>query len=143
MFDIYSSFTISISILSNYTIYHTNIILLYHFDALSIDLKSTTPRSTLSNWKRKDISRIIVCDSLSGNDVLVLKEIAKSKKLLRAAKAIYFLFHTISSLFKYADNKNELLKLNKSLILNTIGKVRCVLHSDFTIWCPKFGTAQS
>jgi len=63
--------------LSNYNIYHTNLILLYHFDALSIDLKSIIPRSTLSNWKRKDISRIIGCDSLSGNDVLVLKEIAK------------------------------------------------------------------
>ena len=75
-----------ISILSNYNIYHTNLILLNHFDALSIDLKSTIPRSTLSIWKRRDISRIIGCESLSGNDVSVLKEIAKSKNLLRAAK---------------------------------------------------------
>ena len=116
-----------ISILSNYNIYHTNLILLYHFDALSIDLKSTIPRSTLSNWKRKDISRIIGCDSLSGNDVSVLKEIAKSKKLLRAAKALYYLFNTISSLFKYADNKDELLRLNKTVILNTIEKVQPIL----------------
>ena len=100
-----------ISILSNYNIYHTNLILLYRFNVLSIDLKSTIPGSTLSNWKRKDISRSIGCDSLSGNDVSVLKEIAKCKKLLRAAKALYFLFHTITSLFKYADNKDELLRL--------------------------------
>ena len=60
--------------MSNYKSYHTNLILLNHLDALSIDLKSTIPRSTLSNWKRKDISRVIGCDSLSGNDVLVLKE---------------------------------------------------------------------
>ena len=113
--------------MSNYTIYHTNLILLYHFDALSIDLKSTIPSSTLSNWKRKDISRIIGCDSLSGNDILVLKEIAKSKKLLREAKALYFLFHTITSLFKYADNKDALLKLNKTVILNTIEKVQPIL----------------
>ena len=98
----------------NYNIYHTNLILPYHFDALSIDLKSTIPRSTLSNWKRKDISRIIGCDALSGNDVSVLKEIAKGKKLLKATKALYFLFNTMTVLFKYADNKNELLKLNKS-----------------------------
>ena len=84
-----------ISILSNYTIYHTNLILLHHFDVLSIDLKSTIPSSTLSNWKMKDISRIIRCDSLSGNDVSILKEIDKSKKLLRAAKALFFLFHII------------------------------------------------
>jgi len=42
-----------ISILSNYNIYHTNSILLYHFDALSIDLKSTIPAlSPLSNWNQ-------------------------------------------------------------------------------------------
>ena len=57
-----------------YNSYHTNLILLHHIGSLSIDLKSTIPRSTLSNWKRKDISRIIGCDCLSVNDVSVLKE---------------------------------------------------------------------
>jgi transposase InsO family protein len=125
------------------------LILLYRFDALSIDLKSTIPRSTLSNWKRKDISRIIGCDSLSGNDVSVLKEIAKCKKLLSAAKALYFLFHTIISLFKHADNKEELLRLNKTVILNTIEKVKPILgtkrilksiglsHSQMYYWIEK------
>ena len=135
--------------MSNYNIYHTNLILLYHFDALSIDLKSIIPRSTLSNWKRKDISRIIGCDSLSVNDVSVLKEIAKCKKLLRAAKALYFLFHTITSLFKHADNKDELLRLHKTVILNTIEKVQPILgtkrilksiglsHSQMYYWIEK------
>lgn len=40
------------------------------------------PDSTLSNWKKKDISKIIGSDSISSNDVTVLKEIAESKKLL-------------------------------------------------------------
>ena len=113
--------------MSNYNFYHTNLILLYRFDALSINLKSTIPRSTLSNWKRKDISRFIGCDSLSGNDVSVLKEIAKCKKLLRGAKALYYLFNTLSFLFNYADNKNELLKLNKTVILDTIEKTQAIL----------------
>jgi len=103
------------------------LILLYRFDTLSIDLKSTIPRSTLSNWKRKDISRIIGCDSPSGNEISLLKEIAKCKKLLRAAKALYYLFNTISFLFKYADNKEELLKLNKTTILDTIEKTQAIL----------------
>jgi hypothetical protein len=60
-------------------IYHTNLISIYRFDGLSIDLKSTIPRSTLSNWKRRDISGIIGCDSLSGNEDSVLKEIAIRK----------------------------------------------------------------
>ena len=62
------------------------------------------------------------CDAITDDEISLLKEIAKCKKLLRAAKALYFLFHTISSLFKHADNKDELLKLNKSLILDTIEK---------------------
>ena len=101
--------------------------LLNHFDALSIDLKSTIPRSTLSNWKRKDISKIMGCDAITDGEISLLKEIAKCKKLLSTAKALYYLFHTISSLFKYADNKNELLKLNKSLILDTIEKTQPIL----------------
>jgi hypothetical protein len=72
--------------LSNYNIYHTNLLLLYHFDVLSIDLKSTIPRSTLSNWKKKDISKIMGCDAITDDEISLLKEIAKCKKLLRAAK---------------------------------------------------------
>ena len=135
--------------MSNYNFYHTNLILLHHLGSLSIDHKSTIPRSTLSNWKRKDISGIIGCDSLSGNEISLLKEIAKCKKLLRAAKALYYLFNTISFLFNYADNKNELLKLNKTVILNTIEQVQPILgikrilksiglsHSQMYYWIEK------
>ena len=90
-------------------------------------MKSTIPRSTLSNWKKKDISNIMGCDSITCDEISLLKEIAKCKKLLRAAKALYYLFNTISSLFKYADNKNELLKLNKTVILDTIEKTQAIL----------------
>ena len=113
--------------MSNYNIYHTNLILLHHLGSLSIDHKSTIPRSTLSNWKKKDISKIMGCDAITDDEISLLKEIAKCKKLLSAAKALYYLFHTISYLFKYADNKNELLKLNKSLILDTIEKTQAIL----------------
>ena len=113
--------------MSNYNIYHTNLILLHHLGSLSIDHKSTIPRSTLSNWKKKDISKIMGCDAITDDEISLLKEIAKCKKLLSAAKALYYLFHTISYLFKYADNKNELLKLNKSLILDTIEKTQPIL----------------
>ena len=110
-----------------YNSYHTNLILLHCFDSLPIDHKSSIPESTLSNWKKKDISKIIGCDSISTSDATVLKEIARSKKLLLAAKALYFLFQTISNLFKNANNKAELLKLNKTVILDTIRKAQPVL----------------
>ena len=113
--------------MSNYNIYHTNLILLHNFGSLSIDHKSTIPRSTLSNWKKKDISKIMGCDAITDDEISLLKEIAKCKKLLRAAKALYYLFNTISFLFNYADNKNELLRLNKTVILDTIEKTQAIL----------------
>ena len=67
------------------------------------------------------------CDSITDDEISLLKEIAKCKKLLRAAKALYYLFNTISFLFNYADNKNELLKLNKTVILDTIEKTQAIL----------------
>jgi hypothetical protein len=53
-----------ISILSNYNIYHTNLILLYHFDALSIDLKSTS--RVINKW----IKQIMITDLLVYNLLL-------------------------------------------------------------------------
>ena len=101
--------------------------LLHHFNALTIDFKSTIPASTLSNWKRKNVSEIIGCNSLCDNDVSILKEIAKSKKLLRAAKALYVLFRTITQLFNHAQNKAESLRQHKATILKTIEKVQPIL----------------
>ena len=123
--------------------------LLHHFNALTIDFKSTIPASTLSNWKRKNVSEIIGCNSLCDNDVSILKEIAKSKKLLRAAKALYVLFHTITQLFNHAQNKAELLRQHKATILKTIEKVQPILgtkrilksiglsHSQMYYWIEK------
>ena len=39
------------------------------------------------------------CDAITDDEIYLLKEIAKCKKLLSAAKALYYLFHTITSLF--------------------------------------------
>ena len=110
-----------------YNSYHTNLILLHHLGSLSIDYISTIPRSTLANWKKKDISNIMGCDPITDDEISLLKEIAKCKKLLSAAKALYYLFDTISTLFKYADNKNELLRLNKTVVLDTIEKTQPIL----------------
>lgn len=133
----------------SYNTYHTNLIILHNFDSLPIDHKSSIPGSTLSNWKKKDISKIIGCDSISASDATILKKIAKSKRLLLAAKALYFLFRTVSNLFKNADNKAELLRLNKTVILDTIRKVQPVLgtkrilksiglsHSKMYYWIEK------
>lgn len=113
--------------MSGYNSYHTNLILLHHFDSLPAKLKSTIPRSTLSNWKKKNISGFIGSDYISDSDLSTLRSIAKNRKLLNAAKALYYLFEVVSTLVKQADNKVALLRNNKSLILNIIEKVKPAL----------------
>ena len=111
----------------NYNSYHTNLILLHKFNSLPDEFKSIIPYSTLSSWNKRNIETIIGCDTLPDKDIKLLKQIVTSKKLLLAAKALYFVFSTVSTLFKNANNKAELLKDHKILILNTISKVRSSL----------------
>jgi len=110
--------------LPSYNSYHTNLILLHKFNSLPDEFKSIIPYSTLSSWNKRNIETIIGCDTLADKDIKLLKQIVTSKKLLLAAKALYFVFSTVSTLFKNANNKAELLKDHKILILNTISKVR-------------------
>jgi len=113
--------------LPSYNSYHTNLILLHKFNSLPDEFKSIIPYSTLSSWNKRNIETIIGCDTLADKDIKLLKQIVTSKKLLLAAKALYFVFSTVSTLFKNANNKAELLKDHKILILNTISKVRSSL----------------
>ena len=113
--------------MSQYNSYHTNLILLYKFNSLPDEFRSIIPYSTLHNWSKKDIANIIGSDTLADKDINLLKQIVTNKKLLMAAKALYFLFSTISKLFKEAVNKAELLKLHKTTILETISRVKSTL----------------
>ncbi len=110
-----------------YNSYHTNLVLLYKFNSLPDEFKSTIPYSTLSSWNNRNVAKIIGCDSLADKDINLLKQIITSKKLLVAAKALYFVFSTVSTLFKHANNKAELLKDYKNTILKTISKVKSTL----------------
>ena len=113
--------------LSNYNSYHTNLILLYKFNSLPEEFRTIIPNSTLSSWNKKDVASIIGCDTLTDKDVKLLKQLMINKKLLLAAKALYFLFSMVSKLFQSAENKAELLRVNKSVIVDTIRKVKTVL----------------
>jgi predicted DNA-binding transcriptional regulator AlpA len=69
--------------LSNYNIYHTNLILLYHFDALSIDLKSTISFLVLAQTKKSKIMSEIIITTISKNEIKQLIEGAVQKAILK------------------------------------------------------------
>ena len=120
--------TQSITNLTKYNCYHTNLVLLHKFNALPDEFKSAIPYSTLSSWSKRDVTQIIGCNSAADFDVNLVKQIISNKKLLLAARALYFLFSTVSKLFRDADNKAELLKLHKTKILETISRVHFSLN---------------
>ncbi len=66
-------------------------------------------------------------DSVSDMNKPKMKKTIQIEKLKNASKALYFLFDTIVYLFSNVDNKAELLRVNKSLILQTIQRVQPIL----------------
>jgi len=54
--------------LSNYNSYHTNLVLLHNFNSLPEEFKGVIPKSTLKNWNKRDIAKIIGCDSLADKE---------------------------------------------------------------------------
>ncbi len=96
--------------MSIYNSYHTNLVLLYKFNSLPDEFKLVIPQSTLSNWDKRDVGNIIGCDFLADKDINLLRQIVTSKKLLVAAKALYFVFSTISSRDKFKEQKEKARK---------------------------------
>ena len=119
--------------LKKYNCYHTNLVLLHKFNALPDEFRSIIPYSTLHNWSKKDVANIIGSDTLADKDVDLIKQIITNKKLKVAARALYFLFSMVSKLFQSAENRAELLRLNKSAIVDTIKKVKTVLGTKRTL----------
>jgi hypothetical protein len=102
-------------------------VLLHKFNALPDEFRSQILYSTLYSWDKRDVTQIIGCNSIADSDVNLLKQIATNKKLRMAAKALYFLFSMVSKLFQSAENKAELLRVNKSVIIDIIKKVKTVI----------------
>ncbi|MEM9896289.1 MAG: hypothetical protein AAF789_07955, partial [Bacteroidota bacterium] len=113
--------------MSNYNSYHSNLIFLHQFNLLPPEVKARIPRSTLSNWKTKDISQIIGCEKFSNDDFALLEQIAKNRKLMRLARCLNVLFELVTQILQSAKNKNELLRARKHAIVDAIQKVRHTL----------------
>ena len=99
--------------------------MLHKFNAHPDEFRSVIPYSTLHNWSKNDVAKIIGSDTLVEKDVELLKQLMINKKLLLAAKVLYFLFSMGTKLFQSAENKADLLRVNKSVIIDTIKKVFC------------------
>ena len=103
---------------------------LHQLNALSDQYKSQIPRSNLYRWKGKDLSQMMGVHAISASDRSVLEMQVKHQKLMRATRAVCWLFMTLSDLFKSAANKAKILRANKTMLIAVLKRVNPVLGSQ-------------
>jgi hypothetical protein len=136
--------------------YHTDIILQYKLGILPEHIVRIIPTSTLHNWKNRDINLLFGADYVSdfGDNVELIKALVSVKKLLQAAKALYFIHCTYTELFRLVKSKNKVFRESKKLIIATIDRVEHLIgkpralrlfgikHQQFNAWKRKIECKQ-
>ena len=109
--------------------YHTDIQLRYKMGLLSDELKKQIPSSTLCNWKQRDFSKIFSCETIYDDfeNIEMIKAFLTKKRLLNAAKALYFVFTTLQILMSKIENRKQILSNSKEIIIKTIEKTKDTL----------------
>jgi len=102
--------------------YHSNVKIAYHLGVLEDSMACNIPSSTLHHWKSIDLSEIFGLDySLAVNkDITVIKTIAKHKKLMKAAKALYFVYKTYHNVLLKSHAVTKQLHKHKKEIVKVI-----------------------
>ena len=72
--------------------YHTNLQIKYLLGVLDKKTIDQIPSSTLYNWRKKGFNHIFGLPDINEKDITIMKEFLAKKKLLRAAKALYYVY---------------------------------------------------
>ncbi|MBN2215172.1 MAG: transposase [Bacteroidales bacterium] len=106
--------------------YHTDIILQYKLGILPREIMNHIPSSTLCNWKNRDTGLLFGLDLLSSyeDNLQMIKDFHSKATLLKAAKALYFIYSTYMNIFETIKNKKKLLHRSGKLVIQTIDMVK-------------------
>lgn len=77
--------------------YHTDLLIKYKLGVLDTNTIKNIPNSTLYNWRQKGFSHIAGLPDINDDEIDMMREFLSRKKLLKAAKALYFVFTTVQS----------------------------------------------
>ena len=110
--------------------YHTDIMIKYKLGVLEPGTIEKIPSSTLFNWKNKDFSQVFGLPDVNDSEIDLMREFLTRKKLMQAAKALYFLFLTYKSVVNNFSNKKKLFYDLKELIVDTIDRTKEILGFD-------------
>lgn len=109
--------------------YHTNLLIKYKLGILEESKIKAIPNSTLYNWRHRDFSHIIGLPDVNDSEIEIMKEFLSRKKLLQAAKALYFIFLTFQTVISRINNK-KLFFESKELVIDTIDRTKDILNFD-------------
>ena len=106
--------------------YHTDIILQYKLGILSGEIENQIPSSTLCNWKNRDTSLLFGLDLLSNYDdnLQMIRDFLSKAALLKAAKALYYIYSAYVKIFETIKNKKKLLHGSGKMVIKTIDMVK-------------------
>jgi len=109
--------------------YHTDISIRYKLGILDDKVVKDIPRTTLHNWKNRDFSKLFCFDNIYDNDenINLIREFLTRKKLLEAAKILYFVYSTLSMILSNLRNKKRVLFEAKDEIVKTIDLAKNVV----------------
>lgn len=106
--------------------YHTDIALQYKLGILDELIVAQIPTSTLHNWKSKDFAALVGSEyaCASEENMQMIRDFLGKKNLLRAAKAVYYVYSTYSKLFSGVKGKKRILRQSREGIVKTIEAIR-------------------
>jgi len=110
--------------------YHTNLQIKYLLGLLDKEIVSRIPSSTLYNWRKKGFGHIFGLPDINEKDITVMKEFLSKKKLLRAAKALYYIYSVYQRIiFTSSKIRKQFLKYSEEII-HTIDLTKGALGLD-------------
>lgn len=106
--------------------YHTDILIQYKLGLLPQKVLKQIPSSTIDHWKKRDISRYFGMDSIADyeKNLAMMKDILSRKKLLNAAKALYYIHCSYVKLFEKVKYKKSIIRQSGATIIKTIDQVK-------------------
>lgn len=109
--------------------YHTNLLIKYKLGLLEESKIKTIPNSTLYNWRQRDFSKIIGLPDVNDTEVDLMRELLSRKKLLEAAKALYYIFLSFKTVLNRINDR-KLFFESKELVIDTIDRTKDILNFD-------------
>ena len=110
--------------------YHTNLLIKYKLGVLDNGTIRKIPNSTLYNWRQRDFSDIIGLPDVNDSEIEIMRAFLSRKKILQAAKALYYIFLTFQTVLSRINTSKKLFFGAKELVIDTIDRTKDILNFD-------------